>query len=106
MGLTITVRVVDTEIPEFGSVGYAVGDGPDGSTVRFYADLTIVRDLRDRIEGGEVPEITVPADQFVLSADHWTCLLGSRTLITPATCGFARPRRRSDRCESPSLRPE
>lgn len=73
MGFAITVRVEDTEVPEFGSVGYAVGEGPDGSTVRFYADLTIVRDLRDRIEGGEVPEITVPAEQFILSADHWAC---------------------------------
>ncbi len=73
MGFGIRVRVVDTEIPEFGSLGYAVGDGPDGSTVRFYADLMIVRDLRDRIEGGEVPEITVPTEQFILSADHWSC---------------------------------
>lgn len=73
MGLAITVRVVDTEIPEFGSVAYAVGAGPDGSTVRFYADLMIVRDLRDRIEEGEFPEITVPVDQFILSADHWSC---------------------------------
>jgi hypothetical protein len=58
MGLAITVRVVNTEIPEFGSIAYGVGDGPDGSTVRFYADLMIVRTLRDRIEGGEIPEIT------------------------------------------------
>ncbi len=75
MGLGIRVRVANIEIPEFGSVGYAVGKAPDGSTVRFYADLTIVLDLRDKIEGGEVPEITVPADQFILSADHWACRL-------------------------------
>ncbi len=71
MNLSMRVRVTETEAPSFGSIGYVVGEGPDGSTVRFYSDRATVRELQAKIERGETPEISVPLSQFILSAEHW-----------------------------------
>jgi hypothetical protein len=69
--LGVNLRVTGTEIPNLSSIGYGVGEAPDGTAVRFYDDWPRIQELQRQLEHGQQPEIRVPFDHAILLRRHW-----------------------------------
>jgi hypothetical protein len=71
MDLGVNLRVTGTEIPNLSSIGYGVGQAPDGSAVRFYDDWPRIQELQRQLEQGQQPEIVVSLEKAILRRRHW-----------------------------------
>jgi hypothetical protein len=71
MDLGINLRVTGTELPNLSSIGYGVGEAPDGTAVRFYDDWSRIQELQHQLDRGQRPEIMVPFDHAILRRRHW-----------------------------------
>ena len=71
MDLGVNLRVTGTEIPSLSSIGYGVGEAPDGSAVRFYDDWPRIQELQLQLDRGQRPEIMVSLEKAILLRRHW-----------------------------------
>ena len=71
MDLRVNLRVTGTVLPNLSSIGYGVGEAPDGTAVRFYDDWPRIQELQRQLERGQQPEIVVPLEHAILRRRHW-----------------------------------